>query len=137
MPQTFTRLFEDHTTLDAVLHAMVLSGASKRHGDVLVWIDAAKFDSLFAKNAGFYVGPGGEGGIGERYGRFSRFMSGGEAVIAPEVSLYKSGNEWIAQFSNGRHRWAVLRDMGAKVIPVALMANSVEPARQLGLIVNS
>lgn len=96
-----------------------LEWVSARASDVEVMIDVAKLEASFAKDANFYVGPQGEGGIKGRYERFAKWMEGGQVVEMPEVCM--NGDE--ISFINGRHRFAWMRDHGVKMMPVAVPAD--------------
>jgi hypothetical protein len=81
--------------------------------ETIVWVDVAKLDASFKFDRGFYVGPqGSENGIA---GRFDTWVKGGEPVEMSEVGFGARGN---VTFTNGRHRYAWMRDHGAEAIPV-------------------
>lgn len=113
---------------------VVLSQRSRNSRDQLVFVAVSKFDKAFAEDKGFYVSPqGGGAAIGGRYEEFMRWLEQNPGVFieAPEVSVDTNGD---IGFTNGRHRYAVLRDMGARWIPVAMDRDSVENAKAYGLI---
>jgi hypothetical protein len=88
--------------------------------DETVWISVAKFEASWKKNRAQYIGPGGSGpAIGDRYEKFGAWLEQGEAVEIPWVGL----EHGEIAFTNGRHRYAWLRDLGVKSIPV-----DVDPA---------
>jgi hypothetical protein len=67
-------------------------------------------------NRGHYVGVGGIGaGQRGRYDNIGRFIQSGGAVWMPELSLDDDGALW---FTDGRHRFAWVRDHGASALPV-------------------
>jgi len=85
--------------------------------DTLVMADVAKIESSISKDHNFYVGPGGRGAaIGGRYEGFQEFLKKGTPIEVPEMGVWHGD----AFFTNGRHRFAVLRDMGFDRIPVAV-----------------
>ncbi len=70
-------------------------------------------------------GKGGTGKtIGNRYENFKEFLKTGDPVEMPEVSsrppAWPGVERSLVGFTNGRHRFAVLRDMGLKRIPVSI-----------------
>lgn len=115
-------------------------------GQKMVDVNVSKFDKAFKRSKDFYVGKGGKGGIGNRYKNFGVFVQGGsldigDGIVLPqdkapsievsEVSVRPNGS---VQFGNGRHRWAWLRDQGAKTIPVMMDDESIINARKYGYI---
>ena len=80
-----------------------------------VTADVGKLDTSLARDPDMYVGAQGAGGIRNRYANFGEFMQKGEPVEMPMASIGPRGE---AAISNGRHRFAWLRDQGATEIPV-------------------
>lgn len=110
----------------------VLSPSSVRHGDVLVDVNVQAFDASWKRDTDFYVAPGGQGGIGKRYAGFGQFLiTTKEAIESSEVYVDATGQ---VTFSNGRHRFAVLRDQGATTIPVAMSPDAILNARKFGYL---
>jgi len=80
---------------------------------VLVDVDMGKFDESWKKDSEYYVGEGGKGGIGSRYDSMKELLSTTtEPIDAPEVTRMHSND--VVSFTDGRHRVAALRDLGAK-----------------------
>ena len=99
----------------------------------LVVIDVAKFDAMFAKERDFYIGPGGTGNtIRDRYKRFQEFLQSNNRIEASTISVREDGR---VDFINGRHRYAVMRDLGVARMPVVMTPESIEHAERLGLLV--
>lgn len=105
---------------------------SKRHGDKLVNLNVPVFDKAFSREHSFYIGPGGQSGIGKRYEEFGKFVEKAASIEASEVGVRQNG---VIDFGNGRHRYAWLRDQGLKVIPVAMSKESITYAKQYGYLV--
>lgn len=99
--------------------------------DVLVPLDVAAFDQEFQREQGFYLGAGGEGGIGNRYERFGEYIAQHDSIEAAEVFVHENGR---VGFINGRHRYAWLRDQGLPSIPVAMTSESVRNAKKHGYL---
>lgn len=97
----------------------------------LVNIDVEKFDKLFQNDIGFYINRGGTNGIHGRYERFGDFLRTKTPIEASLVHI--SEDMQTASFSNGRHRYAFLRDMGMKIMPVAMDNESFIRAKKLGI----
>ena len=88
--------------------------------DVEVVVDVAKFDAAWAQSSD-HVGPGCTGPtISDRYPKFQQWLIDhpDTPIIMPEIGPYESG---LPGFTNGRHRFAVLRDMGFEQIPVSVV----------------
>jgi hypothetical protein len=87
--------------------------------DETVWIDVRKLDASWKKHDQ-YIGPLGTGdAIRGRYEGFGLWVGLNEEVWIPCVGLE---NGHIC-FTDGRHRFAWLRDQGARAIPI-----DVDPA---------
>jgi len=87
--------------------------------DILLLVDVKEFDKAW-KKSGFYIGEYGKGGIGNRYDNFLVWLENNPdtPIIAPEVGFNEKNNN--VGFTNGRHRFAVLRDLGATYLPVSI-----------------
>ncbi len=107
--------------------------ARAKQRENIVWVDVGKFDQEWNKDEGFYIGAGGVGAkISNRYERFQEFLKTGQPVEMPEVSLreFEIRGSRIG-FVNGRHRFAVLRDMGLKSIPVSISKKEADEFKEL------
>jgi hypothetical protein len=83
--------------------------------DAIVWVSIPKLEQSFA-DGDQYVGPGGTVcGTRERYETVGRHILSGRVIWMPYVSLGHSGE---IRFTDGRHRFAWVRDHGAAAIPV-------------------
>lgn len=88
-------------------------------------LDIAKVDASWSKDKDFYIGPGGTGAPKRgSYQGFISYLQRGEPIGLPQISF----GEWsqCIQFTNGRHRFAVLRDMGLKKIPAMIPKEQLE-----------
>lgn len=105
--------------------------SSHHEGYSTVWIDIAKFDPWFQRDKGFYVGPGGsDNAIKGRYERFQEWLKRGEPIGMPEASINTYYGDRVG-FGNGRHRYAVLRDMGVQRIPMMVPDEQVADFKRL------
>ena len=66
-----------------------------------------------------------------RYERFGQFIAEHDAIEAAEVYVHEDGQ---VGFTNGRHRYAWLRDQGLTSIPVAMTPESVANAKRHGIL---
>lgn len=88
--------------------------------DPVVWISVVKLDASWRHDVTYYVGKYATGpgnAQPSRYNRFGKwFAEAHPAVWIPHVGLI-DGN---ISFSDGRHRFAWLRDHGVRVLPVTV-----------------
>ena len=106
----------------------------KIYGLSMVEVDVKKFDNLL-KEGKYYVGYMGVGGSAEKYAAFKDFLHTKNTIEPPKVSLEKDENgNVVTKIEDGRHRFAVLRDMGFDTIPVRMNQNSVALAKETGII---
>jgi hypothetical protein len=104
------------------------------HDLSVVQIDVAKLDANLATTPSFHVGPGGVGAsaIGGRYAEAHRFLTdaarSGKPVYMTRIYVDKQGD---ASISDGRHRFAVLRDTRATTIPVVVPRSNAARVKRL------
>ena len=91
--------------------------------NVLVNVDVQKLDTAWKRDIGYYIEQGKESIKGRR-AKFEEFLKKNEPIEAPVLNL-KSDGQTIS-FGDGRHRFAVLRDMGYKQIQVSIPKGQVE-----------
>jgi hypothetical protein len=105
---------------------------SRAADDHLVLVDVAEFDIAWREDhPDFYIGPEGINGSKYRYSLFEDYLLSGADIDVPEVYVDEMG---LAAFTNGRHRFAVLRDLGNQVAYVAMGDEAKINAQQHGLI---
>ncbi len=89
--------------------------------DVVVWVDVAAFDAAW-RDTDQWIGPGGIGGQDNRYATFGAWFAEGHPVHMCNV--------WVTDgeigFTNGRHRFAWLRDHGVTAIPMQIGRDSAD-----------
>jgi len=110
---------------------VIPSVLDQRRGNVVVPVKMAAFDAAWQGDKGFHVGPGGAGGIGNRYEQVGEFLQTAKTMEAPEVHVRENGT---VIFGDGRHRAAYLRDQGVENVPVSMDAESLANAQKHGLI---
>lgn len=100
-----------------------------------VVVDVEKLDNILKQDSSFYVGYKGVGGSKEKYENFREFLHTKNSIEPPIISLTKSNSgKVITVIEDGRHRFAVLRDMGFKKLPVRMNKESAALAKQMGII---
>jgi hypothetical protein len=113
---------------------VTLPAQAAARGDKLVSVNVAAFDKAFAKDAGFYLDAKGSNRIGQRYDRVKEFIKTSHTIEASQVTVDKEGH---VRFTDGRHRYAALRDSGATKIPLAMDRESQRNAKQFGLTIRA
>ena len=89
--------------------------------------DVRKLDDAWVN---LRIEPGGEGGIGRRYDDFGWFLSSVDVPIKmPEIGLNDDGRS--IGFTNGRHRFAWLRDHGRQRVPVVVAQKDAKRLQEL------
>ena len=117
--------------LTASKTALLFAPDRGSRSEVLMTVDVAKVEEQWSGDSNFYVGPGGSGAaIGDRYNQFKAWLAEhpNTPIGAPSLGYYKGRG---IMFGNGRHRWAVLRDLGAKRIAVTVDRGSVKEFERL------
>jgi len=94
--------------------------------DVLFLADTKKLDKSWKRgDPMLHIGSGGEGQLHNRYNDFQDWLKTNKDIEVAQVShtpqdMISKNHPGHIGFVNGRHRFAVLRDMGLKKIPVAV-----------------
>ena len=101
-----------------------------RKGYTTVKVDVAKLDRAWRKDKDYYIGKGGVGGIRNRYQTFISFLDEGVPIEQSVIGIDVYNND-MPSFTNGRHRFAVLRDLGMKHIPISVPNEEVTVMREL------
>lgn len=93
-------------------------------GTVAVLADPRLLDEAWSKDQGYYIPPGGGGGeVPGRIEQFNRFLDTGQDVEVPVVTLDADG---VVSFTDGRHRFAALRDQSANQVPVMVPVDQAD-----------
>ena len=97
--------------------------------DAVVWIDPVLFDAAW-KRSDQWVGPGGRSGAHElRYPRVGQWIEAGNSI---EMCVANRDGDAVC-FTDGRHRFAWLRDRGLQAMPMQVSPDEAPWfARQLG-----
>lgn len=116
----------NRTFIHAPSHAKFYNDKDELKDRVLAHIKVEPFEKKF-KNDWAYIGNNGEGGIRNRYNNFGKWLTDNPTtpIEAPLVSIDTDGN---VGFTNGRHRYAYLRDIGISHIPMSLSATDYKNA---------
>ena len=111
-----------------ILSRMGPSRQAARAGDVTVMVDVQKMDADWSKDPSSYIGQDGSGQIRDRINGFKKYLETGKPIGQSEVGLGPGGT---VAFTNGRHRFAVMRDMGMTEIPVSVNKGSAQKFQEL------
>jgi hypothetical protein len=102
-----------------------------KEGNELVNVNTNAFDKAFKKTEWQYVGKNAEGGKPERIAGVEKYLETGKPINASNVVVKDNGT---IVFGDGRHRYAVLRDMGLGKIPMSMDKESLQNAIKFGYI---
>jgi hypothetical protein len=113
---------------------VTINRIDKKSGGQLVNVNPSAFDEAFSKTGWQYVGEKGKQGISGRYEKFENFLKDAKSIEASNVSVNKDGG---IVFGDGRHRYAVLRDMGLDELPIVMDKESIKNAKKFGYLSDS
>jgi hypothetical protein len=113
---------------------VTINRIDKKTGGQLVNVNPSAFDEAFSKTGWQYVGEKGKQGISGRYEKFENFLKDAKSIEASNVSVNKDGG---IVFGDGRHRYAVLRDMGLDELPIVMDKESIKNAKKFGYLSDS
>jgi len=102
-----------------------------KEGNKLVNVNPATFDEAFKKTDWQYIGKNAEGGKPERIAGVQKYLETGKPMNASNAVVKDNGT---IVFGDGRHRYAVLRDMGLGKIPMSMDEKSIQNAKKFGFI---
>lgn len=128
--------FKDYITENIISagHKFQVDPMYDDHETSLHNMNIDKIEKSFSGDKDFYVSSNGANSKQStmKYNRFKEFLSTKPKHIdAPSLHIDDSGK---VQFENGRHRFAVFRDMGEKTIPVSLSKEARLNAKKFGYI---
>jgi hypothetical protein len=113
---------------------VTINRIDKKSGGELVNVNPSAFDEAYSKTGWQYVGEKGKDGISGRYEKFENFLKDAKSIEASNVSVNKDGG---IVFGDGRHRYAVLRDMGLGELPIVMDKESIKNAKKFGYLADS
>ena len=121
-------------SLDEIYKRIELDSMDEMFGSELFEIDVIMLDKVLRQQSG-YVGYHGVGGSKEKYDKFKKFLHTNHKIKPPTLILTKGldGNIKLT-LDDGRHRFAVLRDMGMKKIPVQMSEESIKIGKEAGIL---
>ena len=126
--------FKEALSLDNIKNRIQVSEDDKYWGYQLVEIDTDILNQLFIEDGNSYIEPSGTNGIGDRYIGVEKYLKTGQKIDATRVHFSEEDGKLTAKIGDGRHRFAYMRDLGMKSIPVAIDKKSYEIAVKHGLV---
>ena len=126
-----------YTLLDSpesVKERIIIDPDDKKRGFELVEVDRYAFDMNYEDYGAKYIGRGDNITQPERMARFEEYLKTGKKIHAPNVHITDKGGHPRIIFGDGRHRYAYMRDMRMKGIPLAMNEESIKVARKYGLL---
>ena len=130
---SFAKLLD---STDSVKERVVLSQEEKARGFKLVEVDRLNFDMKYEDYGFAYIGTGTNVSQPERMDRFEEYLKTGKKILAPIVFIRDNGKHPEITFEDGRHRYAYMRNMRMKGIPLAMNEESIKVAKKYGLLQN-
>ena len=114
---------------------IVLNRTCMQNNPTLVEVNTSKLDSELRKYHDAYVGKNAASGSSARYDRFKNYLKTNQEIRSTVIYLKRELNGEIStHIYDGNHRFAVMRDMGMETIPVTIDENSLELAKEIGLV---
>lgn len=104
---------------------------AKMPDESVAMVDPRRIDAAWQRDRNQYVGPDGAGGDPGKYSRAREFLTTADQFEAPSLRMNEGGTP---VFEDGRHRFAVMRDLGMDRVPVAIDPYSAELARRWKLL---
>ena len=97
-------------------------------GDAIVWIDVTKLNAAWRRERGYYISVRGRGSR-YKYTRFGQWLG---TAIGPIWMWHIGIDDQSGQvgFTDGRHRFAWLRDHGVLALPITCEPEQATEIRQ-------
>ena len=126
--------------MDNVISRMVRNDNIKEDGSQNFYvtrnINVKKFDKELQKDKDCYVGINGQNGSAEKYQRFVNYLSTNQEINPPILDIVETKDGKINTYiADGRHRFAVMRDLGFDEIPVNIESKSLSLAQKAGYLI--
>lgn len=114
---------------------IIMSEYDQEAGNILVEVNTKKLDNELQKDSDYYVSVNNGNCSYKKIERLRRYLKTNQQINATSIYLKRDKNGNIeTRIKDGRHRFAVLKDMGLSSIPVSISKDSIELAREIGLI---
>lgn len=132
----YTKITKEEALNHKNINNRIVIPSEYKYGCELFGINVKKLDKLLQKDESYYIAPQGKtGAISDRYNKAVDYISTGKDINASILVLTEDKNGIRASITDGRHRYAVMRDMGMKTINFAMDSNSIKLAEKYKLFV--
>ena len=133
LPKLTSLLESVQTLLESGSFKYSQYGVDRNTGEGTYIADTKRLDEVWRKSdPEGYIGRGGIGDtIGNRYDQFKEFLKTGERIHAPSIGVDEKGS---LHFTDGRHRFSVLRDYGEDEVVVSMSPQSAKRAKDIGIL---
>lgn len=128
---------DEVSSKENVYERLVVPDYLANEGMILALLDTDKIEELFRKDEGFYISskrPSKDVCCCTKYEDFQNFIKTGVDIHAPYIVLYEEDDTLKMGVIDGRHRLAVMRDMGLDKIKFVINQDSLELAQKYGLM---
>ncbi len=130
----YTKVTKDEALNHKNINNRIVIPSEYKYGYELFGINVKKLDKLLQKDESYYIASQGKtGAIDDRYNKAFEYISTGKDINASILILTEDKNGIRASITDGRHRYAVMRDMGMKTINFAMDSNSIKLAQKYKL----
>jgi hypothetical protein len=104
--------------------------------DIVVWGDIDKIDNLWKDDVNYYISPNFEEiKTKEKYLNSRKDLFDMKVNEPPRITI-KFTDKPIIGFTDGRHRFSNLRDMGVKKMPILIKEDKFDLFKRFDLIVD-
>lgn len=119
--------------LSNIYSRIKLSEYDKMDGNKLVTLKTGDVEKIFSEDKDYYISPNGQNSP-QLYKEFEKYLQTGKEIDAPTIKIIDYPEGYSFGFIDGRHRFAVLRDLGMEEIPFAIDKESLNAAKKYGLL---
>ena len=121
--------------LDDIKRRIELDKADKRKNVKLIEVETEKLEQLIRRDKLSYIEKQGMNSDGDKYKNFGEYLKTGKKIYATKINIDKSPKgEILVNIIDGRHRYAYLRDIGMKRIPIAIDKKSYDTGLKYNLL---
>lgn len=125
----------ENLSTENIKSRIVMSEYDKEAGNILLEVNTRKLDNELQKDSDYYVSINNGNCSHNKIERLRRYLKTNQQINATSIYLKRNENGEIeTRIKDGRHRFAVLKDMGLSSIPISISKDSIELAREINLI---
>ncbi len=124
------RSLDDIRSVRGIISRIELDDMQKREDRRLVFVNTEKFDKAFENDDYYYIDRDEKQG----FNHIEDHINTGRPITASSVILREEDGDLKACFYDGRHRYCVMRNLGADSVPISLDEDSIKIAQKYGMI---